>query len=711
MPDMVVNITNAGGINRRILATDLPPYLFRNIKNYRISKTIGRFERRDGYGIIETDLPSSSRIFEFLDSAQNRVLILDGFKKKIWNGAGYDPIANINQSQMPSPSSIFTFYPVKHNAVVYAGAGTAADAYPYFIDYISDHIIYVKGFAETVTGNELFRIPAQNTDKIKENFSFGVHPVPAPYPDTYTMVFPKGRYQFMAVPIFINGDYGSPFSIGDITTLDQDEQYISIIMSTKAIYDVNAIINLVGFDIFMSYTPENVQGDFPYYFLERIDFQEEYGDVISTHIGNFVNDATYGLSLQLTHATNDITYGLTHLFLFTENGDILEIKSVITDTSGADTEVFITFYDDITSLVGQTDVYCEIKGKMGGVWGSSSDMRFGVIYDDYYQKPSTELYTYLGIPAGETEIKDYRYEFSAIAGNRLFTFRRDSIYAYYSPPDRFNVFTYANEIILKDFPTAVVNYKDGIIVFNKIGAELIRIGTNGEVFKDDIDFRYGAVSQDGVLSISSDDFFVMSLSGLWRVNHKISEDIQGEVESTVSLNSLSEDEILAGKIFYNQKNREIWFYFNSAQDGHIAWVYDLVKGAWIYFDFGVEIHSSIINNDGHQLAAIPDNLADFDGNLTNEQFTTELDLKVFVSEIIGKRLRLDKLLVKNSDNQYMNLIVKIDGFQLSNVQLNAIYEAYVRGIGEEIEVKITTPSLSVSHNIDHIQLFFQFLKR
>jgi hypothetical protein len=730
----LINISKFLGINTRTVDAEGNPFYFRDMINFTLSQVWGRLIKRRGYQETLADLePEPYTATELIDSNLTRQLVIfesdnKTLSKRVWNGTSYNPRETIDDTPMPSDYEIDIMpFMLTYMNTIYSGAGLNAVNYPFYVQHIKEWTNY-GGTTPIVVPAGLRISPMDLNKKIVESFGVALS-FHESYP-LHSIVMEKGTYFVKVFPVLVDGSYGSEITEFNqqATTLDDipspiPNQFLRIrLYASGGSYTPAGFPNLLGFDVFVSFRPEGISGDvtFPYYFLERVKFDELYGDVISRHVGKFQDAPCMGTdtSFVLNSSNNDLTYiPWPYVYIIFDYGGThyeIHIQEVCVDEPND----IIAFYAVRPSAVPEdVDIEIEIRAKWSGY-------DITVIYDAYYNKLTTEMYEYLNMPKGSNSIPDYRYDLSAVVGNRLFTFRTDSIHAYYSPPDAFNIFTYSNEIVLKDSPVAVISYLDGVLVFSKKRAEFIRVTSAGEVIKEDNFLQFGAISQRSVLSIDSETVFIFSRSGVWRITprglNKISEFIQGEVQSDVVLNSLSEDEINSCLMGYNQIRRELQLFFKRQDDSNITFVYDIASSTmtgaecWLKFKLYNPVLWSLLNNDSHQFLLLDGTnnpLVDFNGANPTESVSAEFELKAFDAQLVNKKVRFEKMLIKTNDVSKLNINITYNGVLQVSGALNPKGELYLRAIADDMKIKITAPADRDELHIDKIQIAYQELNR
>jgi len=709
-----IDISRFSGINIRVVDSEGNVTYFRNLINFSISKVLGRLLKRKGYEVIASDIGNDSKIIELIDISLVRQLIVHasnvaGLIKKVWTGAGYGAVEPIDNSAMPVGFTINKFYPVTYMNTLYSGAGLGDTDFPFFVQHIKE---WTKktGATDITIDAKLYVLPAQiEADSISFDLSF----VSA---STGSESMELGLYKVNIYPVFTDGTVGN--KIGEtkyITKSVDDDKTLNI-----TINEDGAPVNIRGVDVFISFKPDGIYEDinFPFYFLERVSFENKIADKIHYYKGLFKDDSTYGYGFYFIDIPV-ITFNPAGMIAFFSYGGTdyeLEIDSY-QDISGTQ---FLEFVDTIPSeLLGKT-----ITVNIAPSWVSGS---ITIVYDAYYNNLTTEISEYLNLPKGLTLIPDYRYEFAAIAGRRLFTFRTDSIYAYFSPVDAFNVFTYSNEVILKDTPIAAVAYMDGVYVFSKKRAEFIRVTAAGVVVKEENSLQFGAISQESIVSTGNENIYVMSRSGIWHISprgeRKISEFIQGEVQADIVLSSIDESELDTCRALYNPIRRELQFHFQTVEDGNICYIFDLaasemLSGAetWIKYGFDRRILGGTINNDAHQLLVVEnpasnEALANFNSDTPTEDVGGEIEVKGFDSNLTNKKVRFNRILIKTNDVSQVNLNVRLNDTVNVSRQPDETGEAYVRAIARDMKIFITTPPNTEEFYIDKIQIEYTELNR
>jgi hypothetical protein len=318
---------------------------------------------------------------------------------------------------------------------------------------------------------------------------------------------------------------------------------------------------------------------------------------------------------------------------------------------------------------------------------------------------------YLGLPAGDTLIPDYKFDLSAIVNGRFITARTDSIYAYYSPEYVFNIFSYLNELILQDQPNALIPINDDLLILSDIRGERMRVLEDGTILTVDDNVEYGCYNQNSWTKTAADEVYLASLSGAWKITNHGYDRISGPVQE--DFDTLTADEKEHSRVFYNQLKRQVWFSFSDTK----IFIYDIEMQAWITATTNFTPVAGVVNHSGHMILANSDDFFNFDYSRSevaadNEALTTNITLKVVSSALINKKVSWRRILINfkmvTGSSSMPSVVVTVDGVSQTYIP-NARGEVYIRQVGQEAVFEINA-DVGIEY-INGIQVEYEELRR
>ena len=526
--------------------------------------------------------------------------------------------------------------------------------------------------------------------------------VMCPVLDSRQKSFPSSVYGGVSYdgPTSYPGQYGQVTAANGGIVLQLAQYY------TDPTYAKNGK-RITDIDIFVAFIGPSKEVDpykYPFNWLDRVSL-ESNGDYFLELTGT---TAAAGPTVTLDAVTSWKTFNPVSFYIYNEtdkehyritgvSGNVLTVSPAPTTTAGSKV---IKFYSG-WYLAGTTKLY-------------------PIMYDNYYKKLGSEMYSYLGIPRGDMGRTDVRYKYLCESNKRLFYIGADDGFIYYSVPNGPDVVPSLNIIRPRHDIVAGVGVAQDVVLFGKNYAERVSILSNTATQQDDSFLNVGCVGQRSIAKIDDNFIAWMSYKGPYIMINRESKYI-GELIQTWFLGSsrLSNTILETTITAYNKLRDQIWFivpgYTTTPFTTAIIFVFDMTsyrKGmaAWFYFQTNMTVADQTINIDGHLLAIEDDLLVDFNGTTPDETVSSLLRMLLLKNDVYGERARLSmkKLYLDYTGGDTVVARVYMDGSGTPvNLTLNANKEAYIHYLCQTLDLEVYTSATDDDFEIDKIALEFR----
>ena len=710
---MDIRVNEHKGMATQIAHEKLPIYLYQKIHNLELSKKIGRMVKRGGYtNVLTSGLTALKGMKEFTDSNGGRQILLQdgtGLEESVYTAGAYVASSAISLDERTASKQVTQMYPVLHEEVLRSGAGiTSANDHAFWYGYLSrdrcnDLVTIVDGkyldnqFVNskmtTLVSNFIqtyLKYDGSMTDEgIQVDKVHGVYF--SPVIDGYQRGLPVTSVVYTA----------------ETTATSTTPEWVKIQIALDATYRQYAK-RITAIDIFITqappgtYSPE-ILSTYPAYFLERIDFNTQGRKFLT--LSGTLETATPPTYVEFTRAFAEFeTFYLTDFMAsFTASVAYNKVLGVRTENS---TKVRYAIAGLVNADSGDS-VTCQIYPG----WYLDTDYKYTTMFDDYYKKLGSEMYTYLNVPAGDSGISDPRYKFSCMANKRYFIFGTvDGPFGYYSKVGNPDVIPSQNILRLQREPTGCVNVGRDVIVFYPSNSKRFTILSNANAEEDDTFSNIGLVSQKAIVSIDDENAYGFDLRGPWEL-HLRNHRFIGSLLTDWWEDELSEAEKNACVVSYNRLKDWVMYSFPTYTGTHDSQTY---TGIIFVFDRGYYLKSGrqiepwwIIKTD-HLLynwtIAEDDDLHLLTGSKTavvdwnvaarasqTESVTTLAHLKFLKNPILGNKTHFDMLyLYYVSATDAMVAKQRPDGGSWATLTVNDDQQAVLKYLCETLEIELST---------------------
>jgi len=706
----------------------LPAAVVQKIYNFELTKKFGVLKKRKGYGnVLTSGLTTLKSMLEFKDSNSNRVLFLQddtSLEESVYSG-GYGAIAAISNDERSASSTVDQLYPVEHNNVIRSGSGTGSN----------ENAIW------------LGRIPERKR-----------------YNDAVTIT--AGRY--LTDQILNN-------ALGSSKLWEQGGGTIAFVGMSKSALDAGSYVVLAApvIDGYQRGMPEvievkpNVGSNG--YFTHTVNIDSSNASKMKriTHIDYFVAQYSGAKAFPDIDDVSDVAYFLERVDLNEDGRSILRLDGTLEDTGGASAPTYVEFDDDFSGwesfnmqnfhasftastaytkqLGSRTENGTKVQYGLSGLanadsgqsvtveifprwYTGSGDYRRLLVYDNYYRKLGSEMYTYLNIPVGDTGLDDHKYKFLAIAGSRSMAVCANAgNYAYYSPPRSYDVFPAQNEVILAKDPTGAVGLGlNQFLITYKDQMGLVTVHGNQYHEHDDNFLDFGCVGQKALLKLSENVVFGMDYQGPWMLSN-LQHDFIGIDLVEWWEDNLTDAQKDACVIGYNRLKQWVMYsfptYSTAPFTNGIVFVFDLksfryAQAAgqrvlpWWILKTDTPMYNFCLNEDLHLLGGSRTKVVDWNAASESENVSTLVRLKLLRSVLAGdKKTWFDRVYITMDKNASETVTINayLDGSSSAtdlSSDLNDDDNAMLRRFIRSMEVEIETASNQYDFELSQIQVSY-----
>ena len=706
---MELNVSEHKGMSVLIYAAKLPSYLYQLVWNLELSKKLGKMIKRKGYkNVLIAGLTALKSMFEFVDDNDGRQIFIQdgtGVEESVHSGSAYGAITAIANDVRTASSSVGQAYPVLYRKEYRTGTGIATNNNPMWYGYMAaknrfndaDTIAAGKYLCDQMhktlfgyNAGDIQLISIANSALAMNSTAFG------------TQGLDEGTYIVFISAVIDGYQRGTP-SILDIVSNNTDDKY-SLDLTIQSddgnesklprvtAYDIFvASLTNVGADVTPATSTELLSLAYTSYFVERVDLNGD-GNRFLTIAGT--NDITGGaekitiagfatwqtfnpIGFFLYDSTNNKTYRITGA---TPNGTALELTTTpVVSNAGAATLHFFSRWYEV-----------------------SDDNKRRFVYDDYYFKAGSEMFTYLDLPAGDFGLTNVQYKYGCMSNKRYFIFgRSDGPFGYFSKVNAPDVFPALNILRLKKEPTGCMAVGRDVMAFSKDSAKRFTVLSNTNAEEDDEFSDIGLVSQKALYQVSDEEGYGFDQRGPWHLNLRQHEFI-GEHLKEWWEDNLSETEKSACVVGYNRLKNWVMFsfptYTTSPYTTGIIFVFDREAqkregiNAWWIYKTDVAIYNFTQADDLHLLAGSTTKILDFNTTGTpTETVATKATLKLMNNPILGNRLHINTVYFDYTSATDTVLVkVSADGAAQESLVLLGDKQAVIKYMCSKLELEIST---------------------
>ncbi len=715
----VLKIDKFEGMSTLIAKEKMPPYLLQELINLEVSRKEGYLRKRKGYyPLISTGLTNLKNMAEFSDESGNRqILMLNGntLIEAAYSGGSYGAPANITNDERSSGSTITSFKPVADKFVIRSGVGKGATTdRPVWYGYIPARERY-NAATTLIAGRYLTdQYPASALSDLiydghKSLFGYGGGLFAIiPHASNVTDAgLTEGYYAIFAAPEFDGYQHGYPVYVGGLKVGSSTARGSIMFLINILTSNATAASRLTGIDLFVASSADGFKSaeNNPAYWVGRIDLNDdsdEYLDLSGTlDTAGTVQFADYDqwetsvlfshYGLYLHDLTNDAYYR-------------------ITGTSSRDTTAKTITYSITPNPPSSGTVNMRFLSRwFQTTFNSQNVYQFIYIYDNHHHLSGPEMYSYLGIPSGDSGISDFRYKYGAMAGKRYFAvgFPDDKAkFGFYSIANSPDVLPAQNVLQLSKDPTGIIDLNDeSILIFYRDSADLITVFGNQNSRRENGFLQLGCTNHDSIVKIDDNLVAWMDYTGPAIYQNGQVLPIGEQLSDWWDTLTDAEKESCVGA--YNRLNKQIYFSFpdyNAAPyTNGIVFVFDLQAyryskiSAWYILKTDAKIKAATLATDLHLLTSSGTAIHDWNNDNANESFETSLKLKVFNHTFLSKRVNLEKLHVDFTDNGGGSLTVKVYLDESSTASLTATItgsskERIIEYVADTFEIEFVSPT-------------------
>ncbi|HUW67258.1 MAG TPA: hypothetical protein VMW20_04330 [Candidatus Nanoarchaeia archaeon] len=750
-----LNIDRWLGINTQIQSEKKPPYVVEEQVNLELAKYPGVLVRRIAEKLI-TDytgsgltLPTYTGMFEFIDGNGGRQVLLNiqaaiaaGGLVEQWITAGvYATWTAFPLITRTASSTCKQMYPVLYENELRSGASRDnANDRPFWLGYLAKTWRF-NNTEFVATGRYLDdQVYSPTAILALETGATPIFLQATGYTSLTGKGLEKGDYYRVAVsPVYRGGQKGHPYkpldrySISTITTAPWTLQ-ITMQWDKTGVDQTLLLPRVVAWDVFLAKVESTTEVATTYNFLERIDMNAP-GNVFLELTGKFEDTAgtktvapTYiefdddftdwetifggyiGFVCDIVGATNTYTYKV----VASRGANGTKARYYFTGFVAADdadtctVKIYSSWVDDTAG----TGVYY-----------------YRLFLDNFYRKLGSEMYAYLGLPAGDTGISDFRYDYAAMAGHRLVIAGvEDHPGGNYSLPYTPDVIPALNFFRTPEEPIGMIPIGENVLIFTKRQPSHLSIfgNQNSRIINN---FFAGTItSQKAVVAMDSDTIFGFDYEGPWMYNSRSGFDRIGDALKKWWDITLSETIKDTCQVYYMPLKEQVIFYFKDyttapyAQQG-LGFAFDIraFKEQNVYPWFmwvpnaSSQPRAGCLSVNKHLVTGAAGydgsrNLYDWDvAGSTSPTVASWVTLKIMKSQLAGQsRVHWDTMAVTYSGED-ITVELSADGAAFTDVSsdLTANDKIFIRRFLNQFQLKITPDSGYAEFKLSTIQLTFK----
>ena len=469
---------------------------------------------------------------------------------------------------------------------------------------------------------------------------------------------------------------------------------------------------ITAIDVFVSFLGESRKDDtdlYPSYFLERIPLDDD-GKVFLQITADANNGASTLTATDAASVWKTFNTYKCHIYNVTQD----EYYQVSADGGAASNVMTVTPAPTATQAGDTIRFFTRW-------WLEASHYQYRLLYDNYYKKLLSEMFTYLNIPDADFGLSDLRYKYGAMANKVYWIFGGTEEYkGYYSKPYAPDVIPVLNEISIEKDPKAVIPVGNDVIVSYIDGAKRFNWYGNKNVTEEENYADRGCTNQKAWAKKSDYEIFGFDYVGPWLMRGREFVDIGVDLVEWwggTDSDNLTDAQKDTCVVLYNPKLQLVFYSFPDYTTapyaaGFVA-IFDLKsfnlsKGIlpWLLMDTDTAIKQGCISDDVHLLTGSATKIVDWNNGTPTETCDFYLKLKLLRNALAGDvKTWWDKVRMTYDTDDTVTLTVIYDEGSGSALTLLSNDAAMMRKISQELELEISTAASANDVEISRVQVF------